>query len=121
MSKRFNRMLFATLYLILGSLVLVARCDASMSGSSESGVEESDGTKKLYIYNRIREGYCDYLQETAGKVLMEEYNTEVVCSQANASDTYAKVISEKDNPVASVVVTDEMVSVAGMKAGLWSE
>src|SRR5690625_4120223 len=58
--------------------------------------------------------YCSLAEETIDKVMLEKYNTRVICQDLASAEAFTKIQAERGNPVASVVVGD----VNGIAAGI---
>ena len=102
--------MISILVLLIGPLLL-ASCSSSNA---------DDSPDEIVVYQMMRQ-YCEVAEDTIDKVMLEKYNTVVKCQNLASAEAYSKVQSERENPVASVVVGDAIGVAAGVEADYYEE
>jgi len=109
------KLLFIVLFLFSFILSACGEKDEESSANSEEGKE-----KEIVVYQMMRD-YCSLAEDTIDEIMLEEYNTKVVCQDLSSAEAFTKIQSEKDDPVASVVVSDVNGTAAGIAGDYYEE
>ncbi|HWK27163.1 MAG TPA: extracellular solute-binding protein [Solirubrobacter sp.] len=113
-------------------LVLVAALSVALpmavtacggSDSDEIGATAKQQKKDpvtLVVYSRVPDGGA-LIQKVLGPIMEEKYNTKLVTQDMLNAAAYAKAVAEKNNPKASVVVTEIFDAMRGAEQGMWAK